>query len=215
MLTDRQAREGDSHNLVIGPDLQWRHDGRDTVTAQLLVSDTRTPVRPDLAAEWTGQTLDGTCRASVQWAHSTTHFDLTGIYKDIGNGFRADTGFVPQVGYRDTYVESGYTVHPSGFLSRVRTWFYADRQIDLTGATILRQVRPSIGMDARGNSFMQFQVLERRSPQRRPDVPAPAVSVHAPTRARRASCRSWPWTAGSGRRSTSRTRGSDTARRST
>ncbi len=156
VLTDRQAREGNSHNLVIGPDLQWRHDGRDTVTAQLLVSDTRTPVRPDLAAEWTGQTLDGHA-AQAQFAHNTTHFDLTGVYKDIGNGFRADTGFVPQVGYRDTYVESGYTVHPTGFLSRVRTWFYADRQIDLAGATILRQVRPSIGMDARGNSFMQFQ----------------------------------------------------------
>jgi hypothetical protein len=156
VLTDRQARGGDSHNLVIGPDVQWRHDGRDTVTGQLLVSDTRTPVRPDVAAEWTGQTLSGHA-AQVQWAHNTTHFDLTGMYKDIGNGFRADTGFVPQVGYRDTYVESGYTVHPSGFLSRVRTWFYVDRQIDLTGATILRQVRPGVGMDARGNSFMLFQ----------------------------------------------------------
>jgi hypothetical protein len=156
LLTDRQAREGGSHNLVIGPDVQWRHQGRDTITAQLLVSDTRTPVRPDLAAEWTGQTLGGHA-AQAQWAHSTTHFDLTGLYKDVGRGFRADTGFVPQVGYRDTYVESGYTVHPSGFLSRVRTSLYVDGQLDRDGATILRQVRPGISMDARGNSFMRFQ----------------------------------------------------------
>ncbi len=156
VLTDRQARDGTGHNVVLGPDLQWRHRDSDTITAQALVSDTRTPVRPDLAAEWTGQSLTGHA-AQVQWSHNTTHFDLTGLYKDIGDGFRADTGFVPQVGYRDTYVESGYTVHPTGFLSRVRTWFYADRQIDRTGATILRQVRPSIGMDARGNSFMLFQ----------------------------------------------------------
>jgi hypothetical protein len=48
-------------------------------------------------------------------------------------------------------------VHPSGFLSRVRTSFYVDRQLDRDGATILRQVRPGISMDARGNSFMLFQ----------------------------------------------------------
>jgi len=156
VLTDRQAREGDGRNVVVGPDLQWRHDGRDTVTAQLLVSDTRTPVRPDLAAEWTGQRLTGHA-AQVQWAHNTTHVDVTGRYKDLGSGFRADTGFVPQVGYRDAYVESGYTVHPTGFFSRVRTSFYADEQLDRSGGTILRQVRPAVSMDARGNSFMLFQ----------------------------------------------------------
>lgn len=156
VLTDRQGRDGGSHNLVVGPDMQWRRGSSDTVTAQFLVSDTRTPTRPDLAAEWTGQTLRDHA-AQAQWAHNTTHFDLTGIYKDIGDGFRADTGFVPQAGYRDTYVESGYTVRPNGFLSRVRTWFYADRQVDLTGAPIIRQIRPGVGMDARGNSFMLFQ----------------------------------------------------------
>ena len=36
------------------------------------------------------------------------------------DGFRADTGFVPQVGYREAYGYTGWTVHPTGFVSSAR-----------------------------------------------------------------------------------------------
>jgi hypothetical protein len=159
IATDREAGSGDSHNRVVGPDFQWRPSGADSITGQILYSESRTPNRPDLAAEWTGQSLSGHA-AVAQWNHSTTHFDAFAMYRDFGDGFRADTGFVPQVGYRETNGSTGWTFHPTGFLTRVRTFLNLDWQADRAGALISRDVQPGVGMDMRWNGFMQFRVID-------------------------------------------------------
>ena len=35
-------------------------------------------------------------------------------YADVGSGFRADTGFIPQVGYREVSAQTGWQVYPTG-----------------------------------------------------------------------------------------------------
>ncbi len=159
LATDREARSGDSHNRVVGPDFQWRPSGADVVTGQALYSETRTPNRPDLADEWTGQSFSSHA-ASVQWNHSTTHLDVFAQYKDLGDGFRADTGFVPQVGYRETSGGGGWTVRPTGFVTRLRTFINLDRQADRAGALISRGVEPGVGLDTRWNGFLQFRFID-------------------------------------------------------
>ena len=57
LVTDREGRESASYNRVIGPDFQWRPNATEAITGQWLVSDTRTPNRPDLAQQWTGQSM--------------------------------------------------------------------------------------------------------------------------------------------------------------
>lgn len=98
--------------------------------------------------------------ASLQWNHNTTHFDAYAQYKDFGDGFRADTGFVPQVGYRETFGGGGWTFRPTGFLTRLRTFINLDRQADRSGALITREVMPGFGMDTRWNGFMQFRFID-------------------------------------------------------
>ena len=122
VMTDRAAHEGNGHNLVVGPDFQWRPTSTEVVTGQWLASDTRTPNRPDLSDRWTGRSL--TSHAGLlQWGHNTTHVDAAATYRDIGGDFRADSGFVPQVGYREIFTHMGYTFRPTGLLSRRRmTW---------------------------------------------------------------------------------------------
>ena len=113
LVTDREI-EGGGHNRVLGPDFQWRPNGDDTVSGQLLVSQSLTPDRPDLAAEWDGRSL-GSHAGYLNWSHSTRTWDWTLQYLDIGDEFRADLGFLPQVGVRDStaalgrsfFVESG------------------------------------------------------------------------------------------------------------
>ena len=100
----------------VGPDFQWRPSSTDVVTGQWLFSTTRTPDRPELAAEWNGQPLNGSA-FQAYWSHNTRHLDWYARYNDVGNGFRADAGFVPQVGYREGYGYTGWTVHPTGFVS--------------------------------------------------------------------------------------------------
>jgi hypothetical protein len=172
ILTDREGADGAAHNRVAGPDFQWRPSASNVVTGQWLVSDTRTPTRPDLADEWDGRRLTG--RAwQAYWNHNTRHLDWFAKYANVGTGFRADTGFIPQVGYRDVAWQTGWQVYPTGFLRRERTFLNVDYQTEQSGAEITRDIEPGIGMDTRWNGFLQFryvdnatragsQVIERR-----------------------------------------------------
>lgn len=156
LVTDREI-DGGGHNRVLGPDFQWRPNDQDSVSAQFLWSDSETPDRPDLAAEWNGQDLSGH-GARLQWSRGTRTYDFTAAYIDVADDFRADLGFIPQVGVREGYFEGGWTFYPKGFFSRVRTFVWADRTSDRDGGLVYEEVRPGVGMDGRWNSFMQFSV---------------------------------------------------------
>jgi len=161
LVTDREGRDTSSHNRVLGPDFLWRPNGADVVQGQWLYSDTRTPNRPDLADEWNGQTLRSQA-GSVNYNHTTRTFDWYAQYRDIGDGFRADTGFVPQVGYREGSAGGGRTFWPTGFVKRLRTFVNLDYQEDRSGALISRDLVPGFGMDTRWNGFMQFRYIDDR-----------------------------------------------------
>jgi Domain of unknown function (DUF5916) len=166
LFTDREAQggadaAGSGYNRVVGPDIQWRPSGSDAITGQFLYSKTRTPNRPDLTNEWTGGRLGGHA-ASIDWLHTTTHADWFGVYRDLSDDFRADNGFVPQVGIRLVNGGGGWTVRPTGFFSRVRIFVSADHQTERTGALVSREIMPGIGMDTRWNGFMQFRLIDDR-----------------------------------------------------
>ena len=168
LATSRENHDGEGHSRLVGPDFQWRPSGADVVTGQLLFSESRTPNRTDLADEWDGRSLSGGA-FNVHWNHSTTHFDSFAMYKDIADGFRADAGFIPQVGYREGFGFAGWTVRPKGFLSRQRTFVNLDYIADREGALITRLVELGTGMDTRLNGFMQFRYIDDRT--RAGDIP--------------------------------------------
>ena len=156
LMTDRESG-ADGHNRVIGPDFQVRFHGTETISGQVLYSDTTTPNRPDVNAAWTGDTLKSGA-TQVNWSHNTEHFDFGTTYKDFGTGFRADSGYLPQVGYREDYTQAGWTFRPKGFVSRFRTFVVIDKQVQRdTGATIFDD-SPLIGvnMDTKLNGYMEF-----------------------------------------------------------
>jgi hypothetical protein len=66
---------------------------------------------------------------------------------------------VPQVGFRETFGNTGWTFRPTGFLSRLRTFVNLDRQTDRSGALITDGVEPGVGMDTRWNGFLQVRWL--------------------------------------------------------
>jgi uncharacterized protein DUF5916 len=162
LVTDREAHDGNGHNRVVGPDFQWRPSTADIVSGQWVFSDTRTPNRRDLADEWTGQVVAGHA-AVAQWNHNTTRLDWSGLYRDIGDRFRTDTGFVPQVGYREGYAQAGWTVRPKGFISRERTFLNFDYQAEPSGAVITRNLEPGFGLNTRWNGFAQFRYIDNRT----------------------------------------------------
>ncbi len=157
LVSDREIRDGGS-NRVFGPDFRWRPSDKDTVTGQVLFSSSETPNRPDLASEWNGQKLSGHA-GTIWWSHSSETIDWFAQYQDYADEFRADNGFIPQVGFRESYGEAGYTFRPkTGFFRRVRTFLIADYQSQQDDALIFRQISPGVGMDGKFASFMRFRV---------------------------------------------------------
>ena len=161
LVTDRESRDGQGFNRLAGPDFQWRPSATDTVTGQWLFSDTRSPTRTDLLTTWDGRPLSGGA-ASFGWNRSMTRLDHYVGYRDIAAGFRADTGFIPQVGYRALLAGAGWTVRPQGILRRQRTFINVERQTERGGSLLQQTVEVGGGMDTRLGGFLQFRYLDDR-----------------------------------------------------
>jgi len=155
LATTRENDQG-GHNRVFGPDLQWRHGDHHTLTAQVLYSSTETPDRPDLAGEWNGQKLAG--HAALLWyQYATEKNDFFTQSSDYDGEFRANNGFVPQVGWRGTYAETGHTWHPKGFFSRVRAFGMGEYQQTENHDVLYRQASFGFGADGKHRSFTRFR----------------------------------------------------------
>lgn len=115
-LTSREAT-GYS-NRVYGVDGTFRFTQKDRITGQLLGSRTEYP--EFLAAEY-GQERGGMedVAGTLQYRHNSRHWHWGASYDDIGDSFRADSGFIPQVGYRAGNAGLEYT----GWGETGKTWY--------------------------------------------------------------------------------------------
>jgi Domain of unknown function (DUF5916)/Carbohydrate family 9 binding domain-like len=149
LATDREV-QGGGHNRVFGPDFQLRLNPKDQITGQALVSLTQTPDRSDLSADWNGRSFSS--RAfQVGWLHSTETLSWLARYKDFGDGFRADNGFVPQVGFREGQAQVSYSFYPKGLFSFVRPFIQGDWQLDTEGRVVTRRFFPAVALMGRQN----------------------------------------------------------------
>ncbi len=157
LATSREV-DGGGHNRVFGPDFQWRPKPSDSITGQFLWSDTVTPNRPAAAEEWDGRELSDHA-ALLYWSHSDANQDWFVQLSDYGDDFRADDGFVPQVGYREAYVDAGRTWYPKErFLSRLRLFTTDFVDHDSDGDVVSRRVSVGAGMDGGWNSFLRVEL---------------------------------------------------------
>ena len=149
LLGTARILEGGGYNYVFGPDFQWRPSDADTVTGQYLYSVSRERDRPDITPEWNGQRLSG-AGWLASWSHSTKHWDWLLQHQDLSGAFRADDGFVPQVGYRDEHWDSGYTLYPTGFFSRFRPLFAGNYTTDRDESLLYRRYTVGSGFQGKG-----------------------------------------------------------------
>jgi len=153
MFTDREI-SGGGHNRVIGPDAQWRPTPSDIVTGQFLYSSTKDP---DQAPFFTGK--DSTSYASeVTWDHQVQRYDWRLRYNDVGEEFRADVGFVPQVGFREVVAAGGLRFYPTGKVFRfLRTYVVADKFYFSNGDNLGHDYFPGIFLIGSRNLNAQLE----------------------------------------------------------
>jgi hypothetical protein len=151
--------DGGGHNRVAGPDFQWRPRPSDTVAGQLLWSSSTTPERPDLTTAWSGQDLEGWA-GYLLWQHDDGVWDWYLQGQQIDSEFRADNGFVPQVGLRQGLVELGKSWDATGAfaraLSKFRLFSYDEYATDEDGRVITRIL--SGGFELRGTRNLYLRL---------------------------------------------------------
>ena len=150
VLTSREI-DGGGHNRVLGPDFQWRPSDSDELTAQLLVSDTDDRDRVESSRSHAFE---------IEYSREKRGYDWSLKGADIGDGFRADLGFMPQVGYRELTARAGRRYYPeNGKVRFFRPGVELSRQTNQENEKIYELV--SFDLNGSGAKNMNFQVLFR------------------------------------------------------
>jgi hypothetical protein len=117
LVTDREGSE--YFNRVLGFDADFRLGDKDRIIAQAMGSSTR---YPGSTAETFGQPQEPFSDAMwlLHYAHDARNYRFFADYQDFGNGFRADLGYIPKVGYTKAEAGGGLTWwgDDTGFLNR-------------------------------------------------------------------------------------------------
>jgi hypothetical protein len=156
-------REGEGyHNSVYGIDGLWRPTGSDRVSVQALQSETEYPFAfaSDIGLE-TGA-FDGTAwRAG--YSHDSRNWNWYGRHEDMDPGFRADLGFLPQVGY--TFDVAGFERRWWGEEKDWYTRWVAgadwDRREDSGGTLLEEEFEAWVGVGGPLQSFYFLDVGRR------------------------------------------------------
>jgi hypothetical protein len=155
LATTREV-DGGGFNRLGGLDFHVNPFDSDSVIGQYLYSFTRTPDRLDLSDLWDGRWLTGHA-GLLRWVHTGSFFDATAIYRDLASGFRADDGFVPQVGIREGYAETGLTFRRTdGPLRRLHAFTTYDRVDNPSFDLVSQQATAGVDGDALLGTTMQL-----------------------------------------------------------
>jgi Domain of unknown function (DUF5916) len=166
LATDREVApaDGGGHNRVVGPDLFWNVTGSDQLGAQLLASDTRMPLRPDVTSAWNGSAfMSGAL--DLMWHHLERHVEWYGDYREVGDGFRSDVGFMPQVGIRLMNAWANATLFPpaSGAINWVSPWVRWQRVVERAGGATVSQSRyAGIQLGGVRNLYVQLRYSDEQ-----------------------------------------------------
>lgn len=155
LFTYRRYSDG-SYNLVAGPDTMWTPTDADRVRAQYLFSATRDPDRPDLYADWRGQSLRAGA-VYLDWSHGTGTWAWEDTWQYLGEGFRAWEGYVPQVGIRQFEGKLGYYFYPSAhWLDNIEPELQYTRSVDTHGNLVLSAFAPTLIVNATHSSTLEI-----------------------------------------------------------
>ena len=156
--TDREV-EGTGYNRVFGPDFQWAPNDGEQVRGQFLYALSQAPDRPDLFPGWTGGHVEGHA-AYLSWDHSRRNWETYVEYRDLADGFRADDGFVPQVGYRELKGQVFTRFFPvSGFFTRLSPLVVEDYTADTSRNTLRQRFFPGFSFEGKKSVQAEFDYI--------------------------------------------------------
>jgi len=139
-------RESDSvFNRLAGPDIQWRPNDVHQFTGQWLVSSTK---KEGTASDYA---------MSLAWQYSTPSKFLQINYQRLGHDFRADNGFIPQVGIERKAAIFNYQFYPEGWIRFVQPGFTWDSSTEIGDRTVSRSTFPTLSVQGKWSSSINLE----------------------------------------------------------
>jgi hypothetical protein len=135
------GRQADGYsNQVYGLDGSLRLTASDTVRFQAVNSETEYPGEVALLIGQPVQPFDGAAYTAT-YSHGTRNWSWLASYDQRAAGFRADSGFIPQVDFRDRAgaVQRTFWGKPGGWYSRFIVNVNSSRKEDLADGRLLEQ----------------------------------------------------------------------------
>ena len=148
-------REGEGYrNSVYGADGLWRPTASDRVRVQLLESQTEYPGAFASANGLNQGPFDGRA-LRAGYSHDTQDWMWYGRYEDIDPGFRADLGFLPQVGYSMKLLglERRWTGETGDWWSRIFTGIDWNKSEEPDGTVLEDELEAWAGLSGPMQSF--------------------------------------------------------------
>src|SRR5262249_25739960 len=100
---------------------------------------------------------------TITWDRQQQRYDWRLRYNDYGDDFRADTGFVPQVGFREALAGGGYRTYPTGkFLNYARFYGFYDKFFFTNGDDLGHDYYPGIFFLGSHNLTGQFEIHDNK-----------------------------------------------------
>lgn len=149
LVTGREEEEGS--NRVAGPDFLWRPTDHDRVTGQLLWSTTTDPEEGGRAGH----------AVHLDWERSQSRLWLAVGAEDLDRDFRADNGFVPQVGVRKLSGKSGWAFYPKRSLRYVRPEVLVEDVQERGGGTVSRSLAWRLFVDGKWQGWLEWHPADR------------------------------------------------------
>jgi len=150
-------RSGDGYeNLVGGIDGRWQK-GSHTLTGQWLTTRTENPGGLSLAGEQDGDAM------MAAYNFNNRNWGFNASHTSFDDGFRADLGFISQIGYTKSVVGGSRIWHGADGAKINRVQLRGDWDIthDQDGRLLERELEAYLSINAPLQSYLQFGALSR------------------------------------------------------
>jgi len=157
-------RQGDDYaNNVAGFDARWQQ-GAHTATAQILHSQSEYPasIVGDYESELGSDATPSGNAWRAEYAFSNRHWNFDLWHEDIDPGFRADLGFMGQVGYDKSLVGGGHSWYRDDkAFNRINVYADFDITHRYDGQLLERELEGNINMQGPKQSGMTLHGMTR------------------------------------------------------
>jgi hypothetical protein len=152
LLTDREGQ--DYYNRLFGLDGIFRFGKKDHLSWQVLGTQTRYPDSISLKHEQAIGKFggEGIC---ASYSHNTEKYNFFGTYQQMSPDFRADLGFVNQVGYRYADVGGEYIwrAGPGHWFTWINVYLGTDFGKDYDGNTARKELKANFNYNGPFQSY--------------------------------------------------------------